>query len=228
MHFLSLAFAMSAAIALDSTKRRSDRALQTNLVSGRAVLALGGFIGTTTSGTLLSEKSCSIADPFHPDLANTPQVVDLPAQSPIPNPNPGPDPNLDQTIPLAFNEVPYPDFLDEICKYPKQLGCCWVQNGRRFCDYFSTIESTECVNHQNWRCCDKIDRNNFIGINCKRFEVKEPAPKKDEQQEQQQNQLEQEPPPELEQSFPLDNPDSPDWLNRILFPGDPDSLWQSQ
>lgn len=228
MHFLSLAFAMSAtAVALDSTKRRSDRVLQKNLVFGRAVPVVEGFMDTTTSGTLLSEKSCSIADPSHPDLANTPEAVDLRAQSPIPipTPNPGPDPNLAQTIPLAFNEVPYPDFLDEICKNPKQLGCCWVQNGRKFCDYFSTIESKECANHQNWRCCDKIDRNNFIGINCKRFEVKKPAPKKDEQQ--QQNQLEQEPPPELDQSFPSDNLDSPDWLNRILFPGATDPLWQS-
>lgn len=215
MHFPSLTFAMSAAaIALDSTKRRSDRVLQTNLVSGRAVPVLEGSMGTTTLGTLLSEKPCSMADPFHPDLADTPQAVDLPAQSPIPIPNPGPDPFSDQTLPLAFNEVPYPDFLDEICKYPKQLGCCWIQNGRKFCDYFSTTQSKECANHQNWRCCDKIDRNNFIGVNCKRFQVKEPAPKKDEQQQQ--------------EPFPLDNPDSPDWLNPLLFPGATDPLWQSQ
>lgn len=218
MHFPSLTFAMSAAaIALDSTKRRSDRVLQTNLVSGRAVPVLEGSMGTTTLGTLLSEKSCSMADPTHPDLADTPQVVDLPAQSPIPNPNPGPDPNLDQTPPLAFNEMPYPDFLDEICKYPKQLGCCWIQNGRKFCDYFSTIQSKECANHQNWRCCDRIDRSNFIGVNCKRFQVKEPAPKKDEQQQQ-------EPPSELD---PLGNPDLPDWLSPLLFPGTTDPFWQS-
>lgn len=229
---LTLTFAVStAAIALDSRKRPSDPVPQTNLVSGRAVPVLDGFMGTATPGTLITiRKSCSMADPSHPDLATTQQAVDLPAQPPIPNQNL--DSNLDQTLPLAFNEVPYPEFLEVICKYPKQLGCCWIQNGRKFCDFFSTIESKECANYQNWRCCDKIDRNNFVGINCKKFEVKDPAPKKDEQQQQQQqqpqDQQQQDPPPELDQSFPAENGDLPDWLNWLMFPGATDPLWQSQ
>ncbi|MCJ1347303.1 hypothetical protein MMC31_005526 [Peltigera leucophlebia] len=201
MYFLSLTltFAVStAAIALDSRKRPSDPVPQTNLVSGRAVPVLDGFMGTAT-----------------PDLATTQQAVDLPAQPPIPNQNL--DSNLDQMLPLAFNEVPYPEFLE---------------NGRKFCDFFSTIESKECANYQNWRCCDKIDRNNFVGINCKKFEVKDPAPKKDEQQQQQQqqpqDQQQQDPPPELDQSFPAENGDLPDWLNWLMFPGATDPLWQSQ
>lgn len=224
MYFLSLSFAVSAAaIALDSAKRPSDSVLRTNLVSDRAVPVLEGSMGTTTPGTYITIRNpCSMADLSHPDLANTPQAVDPPAQPPISKPNS--DPNLDQTVPLAFNEVPYPEFLDEICKNPKQLGCCWIENGRKFCDYFSTIESKECANHQNWRCCDKIDRLNFVGINCKKFQVKEPVPKKDEQQDEQQ----QESQPELEQSFPSENWDLPDWLDWILFPGAPDSLWQNQ
>lgn len=164
---------------------------------------------------LTIRKACSKADPSHPDIPITQQAVDLPAQPP----NSNPTQNLDQTIPLAFNEVPYPDFLEEICSYPKQLGCCWIQNGRKFCDYYSNIESKECANHQNWRCCDKIDRINFIGINCKKFQVKEPVPKKDEQPPDQQREESQ--PPE-------ETWDLPDWLNWIMFPGFTDSLWQNQ
>lgn len=224
MYFLSLTLAVSAAVALDTTTRTPpDSVLQTNLVSGRADLLLEGSMDTNIQGTLPSEKHVrSRADPSHPDLPITQQAVDLPAQPP----NSNPTPNLDQTIPLAFNEVPYPDFLQEKCKYPKQLGCCWVQNGQRFCDFFSNIESKECANHQNWRCCDKIDRINFIGINCKKFQVKDLVPMKDEQPQDQQREESQ--PPDQVQSFPDETWDLPDWLNWMMYPGAADSLWQNQ
>lgn len=162
------------------------------------------------------------ADPSHPDLSITQQAFDLPAQPA----NSNPTPNLDPTIPLAFNEVPYPEFLEDKCKFPKQLGCCWFQNGHKFCDFFSNIESKECANHENWRCCDRIDRINFIGINCKKFQVKDTVPKKDEQPQDEQR--EESHPPEQVQSFPDETWDLPDWLNWIMFPGAPDTLWQNQ
>lgn len=158
--------------------------------------------------------------PSHPDLSFTQQAVGLPAQPPNPNPNPTPD--LDLTIPLVFNDVPYPDFLEKICEYPKQLACCWFQNGKKFCDYYSNIESKECANHQNWRCCEKIDRINFRGINCKKFQVKEPVPKIDEQPPEQQG---EESPPEQVQLFPDQTWNLPDWLNWIMLS---DPLWQNQ
>lgn len=223
MYFLSLTLAVSAAaVALDTARTPPDSVLQTNLVSGRADPVLEGSMDPNIQGTLLSEKHVrSRADPSRPDLPITQQAVDLPAQPP----NSNPTPILDQKIPLAFNDVPYPEFLEEKCKHPKQLGCCWVQNGQRFCDFFSNIESKECANHQNWRCCDKIDRINFIGINCQRFQLKDLEPKKDEQPQDQQREESQ--PPEQVQSFPDETRDLPDWLNWIMFPGAADSLWQN-
>lgn len=224
MYFLYLTLAVSAAVvALDTTRTPPDSVLQTNLVSSGADPVLEGSMDTNTQGTLLSENHLhSRADPSHPDLSLTQQAFDLPAQPP----NSNPTPNLDQTIPLAFNEVPYPEFLEEKCKYPKQLGCCWVQNGQKFCDYFSSIESKECANHQNWRCCDKINRQEFIGINCRRFQVKDPVPKKDEQPQEQQSEESQ--PPEQSQSFPDETWELPDWLNWMMFPGVTDPPWQNQ
>lgn len=229
MYFLSLTFTVSAAaFALDTTKTPPDPVLQTNLVSSSADPVVEGSMDANIQRALESEKYIhSRANPSHPDLSILQQAVDLLANSNSnSNPTPNPTPNLDQTIPLAFNEVPYPDFLEEICKYPKQLGCCWIQNGQKFCDYYSSIESKECANHQNWRCCDKIDRINFIGINCKKFHVKEPVPKKDEQPSDQQREESQ--PPEQVQSFPEGTWDLPDWFNWIMFPGATDSLWQNQ